>query len=249
MVAHLGAADDLPGLVEHADGDAGAVDVEPDVEHGCLQKSGYARRTPPLVPRYRTDRGLLHSFTTDAFSNSARRVRVSCLECALPDPKDAGNSWRSTRPDYPARHAPSTWHRGTPTRPGNASSSPDVVVRRRSLERAAWSSMNPGIPTRCRPCSAPDTAPARPAGPLARSAPPAATRARSRTTAPGDGRPGLRVGKDAPGGADDVSTAAGGEPDGIRIPRDGGIFWPECRARWGGIRPCGRGLDGEGTRV
>jgi hypothetical protein len=34
--AHLGAAGDLPGLAEHADGDARAVDVEPDVEHGCL---------------------------------------------------------------------------------------------------------------------------------------------------------------------------------------------------------------------
>jgi hypothetical protein len=34
---HLGAVDDRPGLAEHADGDAGAVDVESDVKHGCLQ--------------------------------------------------------------------------------------------------------------------------------------------------------------------------------------------------------------------
>jgi hypothetical protein len=39
--ADLGAADDLPGLAEHADGDALAVDVEPDVEHGRLLKSLY----------------------------------------------------------------------------------------------------------------------------------------------------------------------------------------------------------------
>jgi hypothetical protein len=34
--ADLRPVDDLPGLVEGADGDAGVVDVEPDVQHGCL---------------------------------------------------------------------------------------------------------------------------------------------------------------------------------------------------------------------
>src|SRR5262249_11523467 len=37
--ADLGAADDLPGLAEDADRDALVVDIEPDVEHGCLLKS------------------------------------------------------------------------------------------------------------------------------------------------------------------------------------------------------------------
>src|SRR5262245_40358646 len=37
--ADLGAADDLPGLAEGADRDALVVDVETDVEHGCLLKS------------------------------------------------------------------------------------------------------------------------------------------------------------------------------------------------------------------
>jgi hypothetical protein len=35
--------DDLPFLVEGAEGDALAVDVEPDVENGNLPKSGYVR--------------------------------------------------------------------------------------------------------------------------------------------------------------------------------------------------------------
>jgi hypothetical protein len=35
----LGAADDLPGLAEHADCDALVVDIETDVEFGCLLKS------------------------------------------------------------------------------------------------------------------------------------------------------------------------------------------------------------------
>jgi hypothetical protein len=38
---NLGAADDLPGLAEDADRDALVVDIEPDVEHGCLLKSKY----------------------------------------------------------------------------------------------------------------------------------------------------------------------------------------------------------------
>src|SRR5262249_47058643 len=38
---HLGAAGDWPGLAEHADRDALAVDIEPDVEHGCLLNSVY----------------------------------------------------------------------------------------------------------------------------------------------------------------------------------------------------------------
>src|SRR5215469_13456953 len=37
--ADLGAADDLPGLAEDADRDTLVVDIEPDVEHGCLLKS------------------------------------------------------------------------------------------------------------------------------------------------------------------------------------------------------------------
>jgi hypothetical protein len=37
--ADLGAADDLPGLAEHADRDAIVVDIETNVEHGCLLKS------------------------------------------------------------------------------------------------------------------------------------------------------------------------------------------------------------------
>src|SRR5262245_17843708 len=39
--ADLGAADDLPGLAENADCDPLVVDIEPDVEHGCLLKSMY----------------------------------------------------------------------------------------------------------------------------------------------------------------------------------------------------------------
>src|SRR5262249_26766490 len=39
--ADLGAAGHLPGLVEGADRDALVVDVEADVEHGCLLKSLY----------------------------------------------------------------------------------------------------------------------------------------------------------------------------------------------------------------
>src|SRR5262249_3517435 len=58
---NLGAADDLSGLAEHADGDAGAVDVESDVKHGGLQVG--VRRAHRQVPRYPADRGLLHSFT------------------------------------------------------------------------------------------------------------------------------------------------------------------------------------------
>ena len=39
--ANLGAAEDLPGTAEDADRDALVVDIEPDVEHGCLLKSMY----------------------------------------------------------------------------------------------------------------------------------------------------------------------------------------------------------------
>src|SRR5262249_3049403 len=41
--AHLGAVGDLPCLAEYADRNALAVDIEPDVEHKCLPKSGYVR--------------------------------------------------------------------------------------------------------------------------------------------------------------------------------------------------------------
>src|SRR5262245_66664028 len=37
--ADLGGADDRPGLAEDADRDALVVDIETDVEHGCLLKS------------------------------------------------------------------------------------------------------------------------------------------------------------------------------------------------------------------
>jgi hypothetical protein len=37
--ADLGTADDLPSLAEDADRDALVVDIETDVEHGCLLKS------------------------------------------------------------------------------------------------------------------------------------------------------------------------------------------------------------------
>src|SRR6516164_5044980 len=39
--ADLGAADDLPGLAEDADRNALVVDIETEVEHGCLLKSLY----------------------------------------------------------------------------------------------------------------------------------------------------------------------------------------------------------------
>src|SRR5262245_14429626 len=39
--ADLGAARDLPGLAEDVDRDALVVDIEPNVEHGCLLKSVY----------------------------------------------------------------------------------------------------------------------------------------------------------------------------------------------------------------
>src|SRR5262245_28828845 len=41
--AHPGATDDLARLAEHAERDALAVDIETDVEHGCLLKPGYVR--------------------------------------------------------------------------------------------------------------------------------------------------------------------------------------------------------------
>ena len=50
----------------------------------------------------------------------------------LSDPKT-----QETGPDpagSPARHPPSTWRRGPPTRPGNGSPSPDVAVRRHPVE-------------------------------------------------------------------------------------------------------------------
>src|SRR5262245_12169209 len=40
---HLGAANDLPCLAEHADGDPLAVDIEPYVKHQYLLKSGCVR--------------------------------------------------------------------------------------------------------------------------------------------------------------------------------------------------------------
>ena len=66
-----------------------------------------------------------------AISNSARLVPVSRVEFALRTQRRRKPA--RTRPDYSARHAPSTWHRGTPTRPGDGSSSQDEVVRRPSL--------------------------------------------------------------------------------------------------------------------
>jgi hypothetical protein len=43
--SHLGAVDDLAVLVEGANRDARAVDVETDVEHGCLPKIGFRTHT------------------------------------------------------------------------------------------------------------------------------------------------------------------------------------------------------------
>src|SRR5579864_4767068 len=40
---YLGAAGDLPRLAEHAERNAFAVDIEPDVEHDCLLRLGYVR--------------------------------------------------------------------------------------------------------------------------------------------------------------------------------------------------------------
>src|SRR4029079_18317475 len=42
---HLRAAGDLTRLAEHADRDAFAVDIEPDVEHECLRKLGDVRNS------------------------------------------------------------------------------------------------------------------------------------------------------------------------------------------------------------
>jgi hypothetical protein len=43
----LGAVTNLLGLAEYANGNARAVDIEPDVEHGCLQSRGRSDRAPP----------------------------------------------------------------------------------------------------------------------------------------------------------------------------------------------------------
>jgi hypothetical protein len=78
---HLGAADNLPCLAEHTDGDPLAVDIKPDVKHQYLLKSGVRENFDHRVSRYPTDRGFLHSFTP---------TRAGSLADASVDPTEAG---------------------------------------------------------------------------------------------------------------------------------------------------------------
>src|SRR5215831_10315864 len=64
--ANLGAADDLPGLAEDTDRDALVVDIETDVEHGCLLKSIDIGTAATVFQVTRLTEASLHSLNTDA---------------------------------------------------------------------------------------------------------------------------------------------------------------------------------------
>ena len=106
--ADLGAADDLPGLAEDADRDALVVDIEPDVEHGCLLKSLYLGNattgfqvtrltgasfivsTPKSIDRFASDNPI-HAQTTGGakWSVSSHSSSVGC---------DRSSTWRISSP-------------------------------------------------------------------------------------------------------------------------------------------------------
>src|SRR5215831_2562947 len=84
--ANLGAADDLPGLAEDTDRDALVVDIETDVEHGCLLKSIDIGTAATVFQVTRLTEASLHSLNTDArrearrrFGRSHRRAQRSSL--------------------------------------------------------------------------------------------------------------------------------------------------------------------------
>src|SRR5262249_41298940 len=80
------APDGLPSLVEHAEGDVLAVDVEPDVKHRNLPKSKYVRTSTPWFHVTR--------LTEASFIVSRRRKFPNCVAAgALPsEPRLGPNS-------------------------------------------------------------------------------------------------------------------------------------------------------------
>src|SRR5262249_24873509 len=78
--ADLGAAGDLPGLAEDADRDALIVDIEADVEHGCLLKSLYLGNAATEFQVTRLTEASFIVSNTEA-SSIPRWARVSFTEC------------------------------------------------------------------------------------------------------------------------------------------------------------------------
>jgi hypothetical protein len=82
--ADLGAADDRPGLAEDADGDALVVEIESDVEQGCLLKSLDLGNAATGFQVTRLTGASLHSLNTDAPSEVASGpISLDRLSCRL----------------------------------------------------------------------------------------------------------------------------------------------------------------------
>src|SRR5262249_16680963 len=79
--ADLGAADDLPGLAEDADGDALVVEIETDGDQGCLLKSMDLGNAATGFQVARLAEASLHSLNTEATWGEAYDVPSLCSSC------------------------------------------------------------------------------------------------------------------------------------------------------------------------
>src|SRR5262245_21818859 len=93
--ADLGTADDLPGLAEDADGDALVVDIETDVEHGCLLKSMYLGNAATV---FQVTRLTGASF----IASTPKHLRGLPLAPRWPDQLQCCRTWLSSEPLSPA---------------------------------------------------------------------------------------------------------------------------------------------------